>query len=584
MSEVLQVAKALSRSTDAELVRVIGIRLMPSGSFNDFFDFAAALLKPQNVSGAIAGLTRKQIIAFSNLLENKSTKDDAESLEVLATLFLVEKKITSDKASYIPLESAISTFKTLVSKKIIGEAIESKSVSSSFDSALVDPQAGVGAFETVQALTELLIELEQRYVREVGRGAVGLPELKRLSSHLGRTVEYARSLYALAQMSSLVVLSDKRWRVGSHYLTWLKSSPTDRWLHLAQTWRLLLGEDSASELAGAVNLSTAMAETFPLANDGISSHMTRLVSLAELIGLTSGDEMSSWFSPLMQGDLKRSGELLSGQLPKAQNKIIVQADLTIISVGPLPTEIELELRRFVETERIGVASTYRINSLSVTYGLETGLTETSIRDLLMNLSDAPLPQPVDYLIREAAQRFGRLVLTESANTTLISSNDQILLAQILNDSNLKTISISKQDETTLVSRFELDIVYYQLRDSKYAAIRKDAKGKVISNWSAAGGSYSIQTETKSVLSDIARWRAHDKRLGEDPQGGDIVRQLEMAIKNKGSIEVAVNINGQTRQFTLEPSGLANGRLRARDRKADCERVLPLTSITSVRIG
>ena len=312
--------------------------------------------------------------------------------------------------------------------------------------------------------------------------------------------------------------------------------------------------------------------------------MTRLISLAELIGLTSGDQISSWFSPLMEGDLKKAGTLLAAHLPKAQNKIIVQADLTIISVGPLPTDTELELRRFVETERIGVASTYRINSLSVTYGLETGLTEKSIRELLAKLSDAPLPQPVDYLIREAAQRFGRLVLTESTNKTLISSHDQILLTQILNDTNLKTISISRIDETTLESRFELDIVYYQLRDSKYAAIRKDAKGKVLSNWSAAGETDSVNPVTKSVLADIARWRDHDKRLGEAPQGGDIVRQLEMVIKNKGSIEVSVNINGQKRDFTLEPSGLANGRLRARDRKADCERVLPLTSITSVRIG
>jgi len=584
MSEVLQVAKALSRSTDEELVRVIGIRLMPSGAFNDFFDFSTALLKPQNVSGAIAGLTRKQIIAFNNLLENNNVKEDSQSLEVLATLFLVEKKTIGAKSSYVPLESAVTAFKALNPKKVLAESLVAKETITNLDSSLVDPQSGVGAFETVQALTELVIELEQRYVKEVGRGAVGLPELKRLSSHLGRTVEYARSLYALAQMSSLVVLSEKRWRVGSHYLTWLKSSPTERWLHLAKTWRTLLGEESAAELAGALNLNTAIAETFPLANDGITSHMTRLVSLAELIGLTSGDHMSSWFSPLMQGDIKTAGELLSAQLPKAQNKIIVQADLTIISVGPLPTDTELELRRFVETERIGVASTYRINSLSVTYGLETGLTENSIRELLAKLSDAPLPQPVDYLIREAAQRFGRLVLTESINRTLITSNEPILLAQILNDTNLKTISISRVDETTLASRFELDIVYYQLRDSKYAAIRKDAKGKVISNWSAAGGTDSIKAETKSVLGDIARWREHDKRLGEAPEGGDIVRQLEMVIKNKGSIEVSVNINGQTRQFTLEPSGLANGRLRARDRKADCERVLPLTSITAVRIG
>jgi hypothetical protein len=37
-------------------------------------------------------------------------------------------------------------------------------------------------------------------------------------------------------------------------------------------------------------------------------------------------------------------------------------------------------------------------------------------------------------------------------------------------------------------------------------------------------------------------------------------------------------------FVLEPIGLANGRLRARDRKADIERTLPVSAITSIVIG
>ena len=587
MSELLQVAKALSRSSDEDLVRVIGIRLMPSASFNDFFDFAAALVKPQNVTGAIAGLTRNQIIAFNNLLTNSSTKADAPSLEILTTLFLVEKTVASGKTKYTPLESAQTVFKQLVSKKVIDSLTNQtlKESESSFDNSdLIDSQAGIGAFETVQALTELVIELEQRYVREVGRGAVGLPELKRLASHLGRNVEYARSLYALAQMSSLIFLNEKRWRVGSHYLTWLQSSPEERWLHLAKTWRSLLGEASSNELADATNLKKAIAETYPLANEGITSHMLRLVQLADLIGLTSSDEMSSWFQPLMRGDLTKAAEQLGKNLPKTQNRIIVQADLTVISVGPLPTDKELELRRFVETERIGVASTYRISPLSITYGLETGLTEKKIRDLLQELSAQVLPQPVDYLIREAANRFRRLVLKDDAGTTLIESTDQVLLMQILNDSNLRTISMQRKDENTLQSRFELDIVYYQLRDSKYAAIRMDSKGKVVSHWIAAGSNEALAVRPPSVLNDIARWREHDKRLGDAPLGDDIVRQLEMAIKNKATIDVTVQTKEALREFTLEPTGLANGRLRAKDRKADCERVLPLMSITSVRIG
>ena len=421
-------------------------------------------------------------------------------------------------------------------------------------------------------------------VREVGKGQVGLPELKRLALQLGRDVEYARLLYALAQLSSLVGVSDKRWKVGSAYQAWLAATPTDRWQQIASTWISLLGESTTFELSKSSNLSYAFQETFPIARDGVLSHITRLISFAELIGLSSSNYMSTWFRPLLEGNTAKAIQLLSENLPATQNRIIIQADLTIIAVGPLPTDKELELRRFVETERIGVASTYRINNLSVTYGLETGLTETDVRSLLMELSGVALPQPVDYLIREAATRFGRLVLRETANGTLIQSNEQILLTQILNDSALKTLGITKASETTLESRFEVEIVYYLLRESKYAAIRKDSKDQVVSSWLAAGSKEASHLQTSSVLEDIQKWRDHDKRLSEAPEGQDLVRQIEMAIKTKAAIRVSLQMNGTARDFLLEPTGLANGRLRGRDRQADCERVLPLASITGVRLG
>jgi hypothetical protein len=582
MSEVLQVAKALAQSSDSDLVRVVGIRLMPTNTLNDFFDLATALIKPQNVAGAITGLTKRQIIAFSNLLNQDSS--DVDGLESLARLFLVLK---SSDGTYKPLEAATTAFKQLVTPKFLNELQSSNTPEKTETLAqqqFIDSQAGLSAFETIQALTELVIELEQHYVREVGKGQVGLPELKRLSLQLGRDVEYARLLYALAQLSSLVGVSDKRWKVGSQYQSWLTSPPEDRWQLIAKTWVALVGETATSELAKASNLKDAFQETFPLARDGVLSHITRLISLAELIGLTSSNQMSSWCRPLLEGNAKEAISKLVENLPATQNRIIIQADLTIIAVGPLPTDKELELRRFVETERIGVASTYRINTLSVTYGLETGLSEQEIRALLTELSGTSLPQPVDYLIREAATRFGRLVLRETPTGTLIQSSEPILLTQILNDSALKTLSITKSSETTLESRFEVDIVYYLLRESKYAAIRKDSKDQVISSWRAAGSNETSLVQTSSVLEDIQKWREHDKRLSEAPEGQDLVRQLEMAIKTKATVLVSLQMNGAGREFTIEPTGLANGRLRGRDRKADCERVLPLASITSVRIG
>ena len=583
MSEVLVVAKALSQSKDSELERIIGIRLMNSSSFKDFFDFATALLKPQNLKGAVAGLSANQIIAFDNLLQGKTTAKDKKSLEVLAKLFLVTKQ---DKA-FKEIESAKTIFRQLVNKQLI-ESLKSKQDSETqnpaSDYSLIDPLAGIGAFETVQALTELVIDLEHRFVPEVARGSVGLPELKRLANFLGRDNDYSRRLYSLAQISGLVVLHQKRWRVGANYDFWISSDIPTRWAHLAQSWLKLIGHEFAEDLAEQTNLQKAIAETFPLANEGIASHMSNLVNLAELIGLTAAYRTSSWFEATMEGKLAKAKELISVQLPAIQNKIIVQADLTLISTGPLDTKTELLIRRFADIERIGVASSYRMNQISLSYGMETGLTADDIRKTLKSLSGKELPQPVDYTIKETDQRFGRLTIHKHDSGSLLQAKDPILLTAIQNHSDLKLLSFKKLDDLTLSTRFDQEIVYYQLRDCKFAAIAVDESGKVISNWSTPSESAQSKNLHHSIKMDIMRWREHEKRLGENPQGDDIIRSLELAIKNKATVKVTINDKKTKREFTLFPTGLANGRLRAKDKKADCERVLPVSSIVSVVIG
>ena len=47
--------------------------------------------------------------------------------------------------------------------------------------------------------------------------------------------------------------------------------------------------------------------------------------------------------------------------------------------------------------------------------------------------------------------------------------------------------------------------------------------------------------------------------------------------------VYVGRDGGEYEFVLEPIGLANGRLRGRDRKADIERTLPLANITKLEL-
>ncbi len=62
-----------------------------------------------------------------------------------------------------------------------------------------------------------------------------------------------------------------------------------------------------------------------------------------------------------------------------------------------------------------------------------------------------------------------------------------------------------------------------------------------------------------------------------------MRQIELAAKGKVAVTVTVRMpDGSEAEYTLEPAAVAGGRLRARDRRADIERTLPLSSIVDVR--
>ena len=62
----------------------------------------------------------------------------------------------------------------------------------------------------------------------------------------------------------------------------------------------------------------------------------------------------------------------------------------------------------------------------------------------------------------------------------------------------------------------------------------------------------------------------------------LARQLDTAIRAKQTITVSISMpGGIVVDYLLEPTSVGGGRFRARDRRADIERTLPLSSIISI---
>ena len=585
MSELLRIASALRRASDDDLKAVISQRMVNSSGLRDFFDLAESLSNPKSVASAVSGLPKQQIAALIDIVEAREPNEQAA--EALRRLMLVDRDANG---SYSLFESTSLCLQNLEPISTQPDSIESITPSQ----AEVDRDSGIATFETLQALTELIFDVEQRYIREVGKKNVGLPDIKRLAQHVRQTNEFAREIYELANYADLIGLANGRWQLGPQALIWLEWQPATRHQHLMDVWLGLLGGSSAAELlisirsdtdTGPASLTRQLRENYPYADSAVRSRIARVVSFAERIGLSHSGWLSQWAIEVLDGKTAQAAKSASAFLPTPQRKLICQADLSLIAPGPLPTDLEIAVRRFADTEQIGMASTYRMSALSISHGFETGLTEEQIRGWLHELTEKALPQPVDYLIREAAQRFGRLTVEagELETKSLIKSLDSILLAQILNETKLKPFAMYAMPDGSIGCRFEPEMVYFGLREAGFSAVRINSNGKVISPRTPIGTSERLEA-VSTVAADIQRLREQDEKLGTEPDGDDLARSIQLAIKNKSIIVIGVITNtGSELEFTLEPIGFANGRLRAKDKKADIERTLPLSSITRVSL-
>ena len=189
MNEVLELARALSKSEDDALTKTLEVRMLQGSAYADFFDVASALLKPTWISLAVAGLNRQQLVLLQDLIAGKKVALDSALAKSLESQRLVELRAGGFHV-YEATRVAFESFKkclpiSVVSTKVGRPSHPGTDVSSvALEQFQVDALSAIAAFEVMQAITELVLDLDLRMVREVGRGGVGLPELKRLAAAL----------------------------------------------------------------------------------------------------------------------------------------------------------------------------------------------------------------------------------------------------------------------------------------------------------------------------------------------------------------------------------------------------------------
>ena len=550
-------ADRLAAVSDARLAELLHSRAVrPDAEWSDFFDAAEALLEPGSIERGLAALTRAEARSLRAAVAGEA---DAGELTMLA-----ERGLVDDGGRVPPPVAAAVTAHPPVPE--LDPAEENPA------SAAASARAAERAFTTVGALADLLLAARTTPLALVATGALSATEKRRFAPG-----DDPDELREIADLTGLAHAVDREFRVTAAAERWLDSSFAERWSMLADGFRRAL---PAGIRSGGGWLPVGMwADAHPW-DEAWPARAGALRHLATLLGLRTPDDAEpAWARRLREGAEPDTADL-GVLLPTEVDRLFLQNDLTAIAPGPLQPALDNRLRGMTEHESGAQTSSYRFTADSVAGALVDGETEQSILSFLREISLTGLPQPLEYLVAQAAARHGLVrVGPDATGGTAVSSTDENLLQAIEVDRNLRPMGLVR-DGDRLVSRVSAETVAWALADARYPATLVDREGATVAALRRRVAP-TAPAEPPTYATLIARLRAH---RGPDADAAWLDRELEAAVRARALMLVEVAMpDGSSRELTLEASGIGGGRLRGRDHAADVERTLPVRSIRSVRV-
>lgn len=209
-----------------------------------------------------------------------------------------------------------------------------------------------------------------------------------------------------------VIPPERRWAIIVH--AWLNSSTisTDKPLaaddHAFITpWRrqLLTTLDSASGGCDIQQTVDIIDFRWPRrSGKKRSATIAALWKEAEVLGvLSAGDLSAMGRCAITNDDVSALTKAAKGHLVPEIVHVHVQADHTIVAPGPIIPSVGRRLREVADIESRGHATVLRITPASVRRALETEPDPHTWIEFLASVSTKDLPQPVAYVIADAAR-------------------------------------------------------------------------------------------------------------------------------------------------------------------------------------
>jgi hypothetical protein len=507
--------------------------------------------------------------------------------------------------------------------------------------SLVASLAAGAAFEAARRLEVLLDHWSTQPPVVLRSGGLGVRDLKVAALLLHVSEREAALLLDVAASGGLLAVGpvgeSEGWLPTDAYDAWCRLSAAERWARLAGAWlasprtpALVGGRDVAGKAINALapglvdphqvdTRRVALQQLADLAPDtglatgtGLPSLVARVrwlrprraatqatlvaaaVEEAAFLGMTGLGALSPAGRALLAGD--DVAAILAPLLPEPLDHILIQGDLTAIAPGPLLPALAARLQLVADVESRGGATVYRFAAGSVRRALDAGWSAAEIHAFLAEVSRTPVPQPLTYLVDDAARTYGTIRVGYAE--AFLRSDDEAALATLLGDPRTASLGLRQLAPTVLISTTPIDVLLPRLRELGLAPVVEAADGTVhvarpevlrARTPKAAPTGRDAARETAQINAAVAAVRAGDKvassrgsaLVASTPAGA--VAALRAAVEGGESVVIEyLDNHGSRGERIVDPLRVEGGQLTAYDHRSEDRRSFAVHRISSVR--
>ena len=170
---------------------------------------------------------------------------------------------------------------------------------------------------------------------------------------------------------------------------------------------------------------------------------------------------------------------LTELVPPPRTTARFQADLTVVVSGAAAPELTDLLSAVADRESEGHAVVWRIGPASVRRALDTGSDAAELAARLAEVSEGglPLPQTLEYLLKDTARTHGRMRVVRSA--CCIRSDDEALVLELSKVRALARLGLRRIAPTVLISTAPPEETLAALRLAGYAPVLEAETGTTV---------------------------------------------------------------------------------------------------------